>query len=273
MTLEPRRPRPPAYPRRVTAADPGRSLLPWLRGLITPSICLFLLLLTPPANAVDPVGSAKSRGPSSELEAQPCRGKVAAPEPNPPCAGAPMPNPPPPPQQQEIPCKGDYSPPPIDNPAPPCSGESIAPSVNDPPPCAGGLKGPVPPTPPTTVPCTGSVPAPTPVPPSTTLFRDVPLGAFCADPKSWLALQVRMRGSVRRMSDPDYPGGGYVLEDGTSIGSALARAPLVGSVNESDLGPATIEGRIVQLDGRNPLTRQTGTWYAISVDRIILDRR
>lgn len=280
MTLEPRQPRPPTYPRRVTPADVGRRILPLLRGLITPSICLFLLLLTPSANAAEPVGSGKTTGANSlgsnqmkgsnDFEATPCRGKVAAPPSNPPCAGAPVPNPPPPPP----PCTGDVVSPPIDDPNPPCTGESIAPPVKDPPPCRGSI--PAPNDPP---PCAGIVEPPmpptppVPPPPATTLFRDVSLGAFCADPKSWLALQVRMRGSIRHMSDPDYPGGGFVLEDGTSIGTALARAPLVGGIRESDIGSATIEGRVVQLEGRNPLTRQTGTWYAISVDRIILDRR
>lgn len=268
MTLEPRQPRTPAYPRRITAADTGRRLLPWLRGLVTPSICLLLLLLAPAADGAEPGSSQRIAPGSSEMAATPCKGKVAlpdtqneappclgkiAPSSPPPCAGAPVPNPPEP-QDPPPPCTGIVAP-------PPCKGDAPGP-ITEPPPCSGEIAVPLP----------RPVP-PVPPPPATILFRDVSLGAFCADPKSWLALQVRMRGTVRRMSDPDYPGGGFVLEDGTSIGSALARAPLVGGLRESDHGPATIEGRVIQVEGRNPLTGQSGTWYAISVDRVILEQR
>ena len=249
MTLEPRRPRPPAYPRRATAADPGRRLLPLLRGLVTPSVCvLLLLLLAPPTGSPGGLPAETGQATPGTLFAEtPCKGKVAAPpsSANDTTANASAHEEGPPP------CQGIVAP-------PPCSGDVVAPPIKDPPPCKGEIAIPVPPV--------------SPLPPSVK-FRDVTLVAFCADPRSWLALQVRMRGSVRRMSDPDYPGGGYVLEDGTTIGSVVARAPLVGGVRESDLGPAVIEGRVVQLEGRNPLTRQTGTWYAIAVDRIVLERR
>lgn len=209
------------------------SYLPWkIPEKILFPLCVGALLLAYPMRSLA----------AEDLQEKPSQEVIER------CAGKMLPEPPP--------CMGDMVEP------PPCKGEIAAPPPPpEPPPCSGIVAPP---------PCRGRISLPPDIPQAP--YRILSLEDYAENARQYVGMPVRLSGTLGKTDKGKLVGEGYYIFKGTPRSDGqLAGCPLVGSIKGlSEGSTVVVEGRVVQQHGGDSNQGTSGTYYALSIDRIFL---